>query len=127
MGGDLGHIVEPKVFLRVLAILLVLTIVTVLVAPSVSGVNFGGWNIIIAMVIATIKATLVLMYFMHLKYEDNITLLYFVFPVVLLFTLMAGIFIDNPFRDASLKHVSVEKGAEIKVSDDVLQHQKMEH
>ena len=60
MAGDLGHIVEPKVFAKVLGILLVLTVVTVLVAPSVSGVNFGGWNIVIAMVIATIKATLVL-------------------------------------------------------------------
>lgn len=119
MAGDLGHIVEPKLFAKVLGVLLVLTVVTVLVAPSVTGFNLGGWNIVIAMLIATVKATLVLMFFMHLKYEDKITLLYFVFPVVLLFTLIAGIFIDNPFRDASLKHIEIEKGLEIKVADEI--------
>lgn len=125
--GELGHVVEPKVFAKILGILLVLTVITVLVAPSVSGVNFGAWNIVIAMGIATIKATLVLMYFMHLKYEDKITLLYFVFPVVLLFTLIAGIFIDNPFRNRELKHIEIQKGMEIKVSDSVKKKEEVHH
>lgn len=119
MGGDLGHVIEPKVFAKILGVLLVLTILTVAVAPSVTGFNLGAWNIVIAMVIATVKATLVLMFFMHLKYESKITLLYFVFPVVLLFTLIAGIFIDNPFRNNQLKHMEIQKGIEIKVADSI--------
>jgi cytochrome c oxidase subunit 4 len=117
--GELGHVIEPKVFAKILGTLLFLTVITVLVAPSVSGISFGAWNIVIALFIATIKATLVLMYFMHLKYEDKVTLLYFVFPVFLLFTLIAGIFIDNPFRDRELRHVEVQKGLEIKVADSI--------
>ncbi|MCS6893652.1 MAG: cytochrome C oxidase subunit IV family protein [Deltaproteobacteria bacterium] len=98
--GDLGHVVEPKVFLRVLVVLLVLTLFTVLMSPRVSGqvVDFGDLNVIIALVIAIIKASLVLMYFMHLKFEGIWILVYFIAPVLLFLTMIAGIFIDNPVR-----------------------------
>jgi cytochrome c oxidase subunit 4 len=46
--------------------LLVLTIITVLATK----VDFGtSWNLAIAMLIAVIKATLVVLFFMHLKYD----------------------------------------------------------
>jgi len=58
-------------YVKVWIALLVLTVMTV----SVSYVQFGKWgmhflNILVAMLVATIKGTLVCLYFMHLK-EDN--------------------------------------------------------
>ena len=61
------HIVPFKTYLNILLILLGLTVLTVLV----SLVDFGIFNLIISMGIATFKATLVLLYFMHLKYDDK--------------------------------------------------------
>ena len=61
------HIIPAKTFLNVLIALLILTIITVAVAQF----DFGAFNALIAMGVASIKAALVLMYFMHLKYDDK--------------------------------------------------------
>ena len=50
--------------------------------------DFGKVNAFVAMLIATLKASLVLMYFMHLKYDEKIYWLIFgsaVFFVLLLY------------------------------------------
>jgi len=59
-----------KIISIVFGILLVLTMITVLV----SYVNFGNplINILIAMLIATLKANLVAAYFMHLRWETKL-------------------------------------------------------
>ena len=91
---ELGHIVPFKVYMTVLIALLILTVVTVAAAQ----VDFGVLNIVVAMLIASVKAGLVALFFMHLKYENPLTWLYVIFPIILLFTLIAGVFVDNPFR-----------------------------
>ena len=91
---ELGHIVQFRVYLTVFFALLVLTAVTV----AVSRVDFGSFNIVIAMLVASVKATLVAMFFMHLKFENKFTIGYAAFPLLLLFILIGGIFLDNPFR-----------------------------
>ncbi|BDC48224.1 hypothetical protein F183_A05400 [Bryobacterales bacterium F-183] len=55
-----------KQYLAVLGALLVLTVITV----GASYLDFGSANIVIAVLIATIKASLVALFFMHLK-DDN--------------------------------------------------------
>lgn len=60
------HIVPASVFVRVFAVLIVLTVITVAAAQ----VDFGAFNAIVAFGIATVKAILVLGFFMHLKYDD---------------------------------------------------------
>jgi len=92
----LGHIVPFKIYLNIFIALIILTIVTVVVSETV---DIGRWNILLAMIIATGKALLVILYFMHLKFEDVITWIYAIFPVGLLIIMMAGIFVDNPLRD----------------------------
>lgn len=92
MKADSHHIVPFKTYLFVLLALLVLTFVTVVVAKPVSGVDFGFLNTFIAMLIASIKAALVLAYFMHLKYDDKTNLVLFltgVFFLILLFSFSA--------------------------------------
>ncbi|MBX3020303.1 MAG: cytochrome C oxidase subunit IV family protein [Bdellovibrionales bacterium] len=67
------HIIPFNVYIKVLLALLALTVVTVLVAQ----VHFGAFNTVIAMLIASIKAGLVLAIFMHLKYDDKLYVVWF--------------------------------------------------
>lgn len=92
--SELGHIVPLKVYRTVLVILLVLTIITVAIAQF----DFGNMNLVVAMVVASVKAALVALFFMHLKYENPITWLYAAIPIFLLGLLLGGVFIDDPFR-----------------------------
>ena len=63
------HIVSPKVYLVVLTALLVGTVLTVEAAK----VDLGRLNIVAALGIATIKMTLVILFFMHGKYSPRRT------------------------------------------------------
>ena len=61
------HIQPYTHLLTVLAVLLTLTAVTV----AASRVELGGLNIWMTILIASIKSTFVLLFFMHLKYEGR--------------------------------------------------------
>jgi cytochrome c oxidase subunit 4 len=63
------HVVSPLLYLAILSALLVGTGVTVWAAYQ----NFGPFNIVIALLIATIKMTLVILFFMHGKYSSKRT------------------------------------------------------
>jgi cytochrome c oxidase subunit 4 len=66
-GHGLAHVAAIKVLLATGGTLLFLTLVTVIS----SKIDFGGAsiNLAIAMVIAVTKATLVILFFMHLRYD----------------------------------------------------------
>jgi cytochrome c oxidase subunit 4 len=66
-GHGLAHVAAIKVLLATGITLLMLTLVTVIS----SKIDFGGSsiNLAIAMVIAVTKATLVILFFMHLRYD----------------------------------------------------------
>jgi cytochrome c oxidase subunit 4 len=63
------HIVSPKIYAAVLAVLLAGTYITVQAAK----VDLGRWNIVLALSIAVTKMTLVLLFFMHGKYSARRT------------------------------------------------------
>ena len=63
------HIVSPKLYIVIFFSLMVFTLLTVFAATR----DFGRWNIVIALVIATIKASLVILFFMHGKYSARRT------------------------------------------------------
>jgi len=76
----LAHVVSIRVLLTTISILLVLTIMTV----AATWWDFGrGANLFIAMVIATVKATLVGLYFMHLRYDKKLHTIAFVSGLLL--------------------------------------------
>jgi cytochrome c oxidase subunit IV len=56
------------VYVKTLIALLILTIITV----GASYIDFGSGNIVIALFIASIKATLVALFFMHLRSEKPV-------------------------------------------------------
>ncbi|HMO01674.1 MAG TPA: cytochrome C oxidase subunit IV family protein [Oligoflexia bacterium] len=91
---DFGHTVPYPVYLKVFVSLLVLTVITVVI----SRFDFGEFNLVVAMLIASIKALLVALFFMHLKFENKIVWLYAGVPLFLLGVMLIGIFIDNPYR-----------------------------
>ena len=65
-GHGLSHIASTKVLLGTFGALMVLTIITV----AATMVDLGSsMNLLVAMVVATIKAGLVCMFFMHLRYD----------------------------------------------------------
>jgi len=69
-----GHVVPLRVLAAVWGTLLALTALTVVAA----GVDLGNLNLWVAMLIATVKATLVLLFFMHLRYDRPILAIVFV-------------------------------------------------
>ena len=71
MGQGSGHhIISVSTYIKIFAVLIGLTVLTVAVATPVTGVSFGALNALIAFGIASVKAALVLGFFMHLKYDD---------------------------------------------------------
>jgi cytochrome c oxidase subunit IV len=69
----LAHPVPVRVLAAVFAALLVLTGVTV----AVANVDLGNLNLYVALAIAGLKASLVVLYFMHLRYDRPFLLVVF--------------------------------------------------
>jgi cytochrome c oxidase subunit 4 len=77
-GLAVGHVVSARILVGVWAALVILTAATVLATR----VDFGaGGNLWIAMGIATVKASLVLLYFMHLRYDHPVNAIVFIFAL----------------------------------------------
>jgi cytochrome c oxidase subunit 4 len=81
-------------------------------------VGISNVNIVVAMLVASCKATLVALFFMHLKHEDWIVWLYAAIPLFLLFLMIGGVFLDNPYRvdprPAEVIQAEKAKAAEMK-------------
>ena len=61
-----GHIVPKKVYFFVFAALIALTVATTIVAA----IDLGPGNIVAALLIAMCKASLVVLFFMHLRWSS---------------------------------------------------------
>ena len=79
------HVVSPKIYVVILLALLLGTYLTVSAALR----DFGPWNIVIALAIASIKAVLVILYFMHARYSSKRTQLVIVCAAFWLIILLA--------------------------------------
>ena len=64
-----GHVSPLGVYFSIFGALMVLTVVTIAVAY----VDLGAMNKVVALGIASFKATLVVLYFMHVKYASKLT------------------------------------------------------
>ena len=88
------HEHPPVPYLAIAATLFVMTGITI----GVSFVNLGkAGNIILAMAIAAFKASLVMMFFMHLKYEKKTMAIIALIPYVLAAILLFALFPDVVF------------------------------
>ena len=67
------HIVSPKIYATIFVVLMVCTGLTVFAATQDLNQYFSGLNVIVALAIACLKASLVVLFFMHLRYSPNRT------------------------------------------------------
>ena len=93
---DMGHhhVSSARLFGNVLLALLILTIVTV----AVSRVDFGSANMLIAMGIASVKASLVIAFFMHVKWDTAINKIVFLGSFLFLSLLFVFTLADQATR-----------------------------
>ena len=88
------HISSYNLYIKVLVALLLLTTISVLVTE----ISFGSFSVAVALLVASIKVTIVLLFFMHLKSESRFLKLmvagvFVVFALVIIIT-----FIDYLLR-----------------------------
>lgn len=79
------HIVPKRIYYTICATLLVFTFTTYWAATR----DLGPLNVVVALVIATIKATLVVLFFMHARYSLRRTQLVIISGIVWLVILLA--------------------------------------
>jgi cytochrome c oxidase subunit 4 len=79
------HVIPIGVYVGIWAILMFLTGLTVFV----SFIELHDWNIVLALLIATIKGTLVVLFFMHLFYSSKLTKVTVVAALFFLFLLLS--------------------------------------
>ena len=83
-----------RIYLVVWGALVVLTAVTV----AVSYVHLGLMNVVVALLVASVKASLVALFFMHLRYENRLVWGFALTPVFFLILIIAGTLTDTLFR-----------------------------
>lgn len=82
-----GPVVPRNVYFLIFGLLMVLTSITV----AVAFVNLGTLNVFVALTIAIVKALLVILFFMHVRYSSRLTKLFvsagiFWFLILIAFT-----------------------------------------
>jgi cytochrome c oxidase subunit IV len=80
------HVMSSKFYYTIWIALLGLTVIT----AGVAFIDLGPFNVVLALVIATIKALLVVLFFMHVKYaSEKLTKIVIVSAIFWLFLLLA--------------------------------------
>jgi cytochrome c oxidase subunit IV len=62
------HVVPIPLYLTVFAALMVLLVLTLVAAAF----DLGEWNVVIAITIAVVKAVLIVLYFMHIRWGTSL-------------------------------------------------------
>ncbi|MBN2349562.1 MAG: cytochrome C oxidase subunit IV family protein [Bacteroidales bacterium] len=88
------HIVKYRTYIFVLLGLLTLTGISV----AVTGLNLGPFAVTVALVLAGIKSTLVLLFFMHLKFDQPVYGIMVLFVLAVFVVVMIITFLDYSFR-----------------------------
>ncbi|HKW57065.1 MAG TPA: cytochrome C oxidase subunit IV family protein [Candidatus Acidoferrum sp.] len=81
-------IVSPKTYIAIFLTLMALTLTTIYAATVDLNEHFAGLNVIVALVIATCKAILVVLFFMHAYYSTRRTQLIIIVGVFWLATML---------------------------------------
>ena len=64
-----AHVVPTRVYYAIFGILMICTALTV----GIAFIDLGPFNVVAALTIAVFKATLVVLFFMHVKYSTRLT------------------------------------------------------
>jgi cytochrome c oxidase subunit 4 len=88
-------IVSPSLYVRIAAMLMVLLGLTI----AISFIDLGELNLVVALTIAIVKALLVVLYFMHVRYSPRLTWVVAsaaIFWLAILFSLTMADFLSRP-------------------------------
>jgi|GEM_PF-570312 len=99
---------HTKYYIATIAALFVLTAITVGAAQIHFGSNFV--NLMIAMAIATVKATLVALFFMHLRWEKGMNAIVFLSSIFFVGVFMVFTFLDIESR-VTIEAATAEDGS----------------
>jgi cytochrome c oxidase subunit 4 len=91
---QVNALVSYAKYLRIWLALLVLTGATI----TAAGLQFGQWSALAAILFATVKGTLVLFYFMHLKFESAVFKISLMVALLTLTVILVLTFTDVAFR-----------------------------
>jgi cytochrome c oxidase subunit IV len=106
-GDHFAHTTPLSLLVGILVTLLVLTILTV----SVTSIDLGAQgNLVVAMVIATIKAGLVVTYFMHLRWDRLFHLILFLTSVLFLILFLSMSITDRSEYDRDVESFRQSQG-----------------
>jgi cytochrome c oxidase subunit IV len=96
MNADLehAHILPRSLYFGIFGALMVLTAATV----GLAFVDLGFMNVIVALSVAVVKATLVVLFFMHVKYSSKLTWMVVGAGVFWLFILLSLLMLDYSSR-----------------------------
>ena len=92
-----AHVVPTRVYYLIFAILMICTALTV----GIAFLDLGPFNVVAALTIAVFKATLVVLFFMHVKYGTRLTWAVVagsVFWLGILLALTMGDYLTRPWR-----------------------------
>ena len=89
-----AHVSSVKFYVAILAALMFFTLLTV----GVASIHLGPLNLAVAIVIASIKATLVITFFMHLKYDNK-----FNATIVVCSLMFIGVFFAYTMNDTDTR------------------------
>ncbi len=100
---DSHHISPASQYWAIWVGLMILTVITVLAyyIPLWLNINLGAANVIIAMAIATTKASLVVLYFMGLKYDKRFLAVAFLSSLIFLGLFLGFTLLDINTREDS--------------------------
>ncbi len=93
------HVLPKKLYFAVFLSLIVLTAIT----TGVAFIDLGPFNTVVALVIAVIKASLVVLFFMHLKYQTGMTRVVIV-AALLWLAVLIGITMSDVFTRHWTEH-----------------------
>lgn len=101
----LGHVLPLSLLLKVFVALVGLTVLTVITGQM----ELFGMDLAIAMVIATVKASLVCLIFMHLKYDKPFHGMIFLFSVMIVGLFLAFLVLDTKQYQADIREVKADE------------------
>jgi len=88
------HIVKYQTFVVVLIVLLVFTFSSV----AITQLDLGVYSVTAALIFASIKSVIVLMYFMHLKFDKKFYAIMMIGIILVLITVIIITFLDYLYR-----------------------------
>lgn len=101
-----GHGHHVSSFSSLVGIWIALMVLTLLTVQAYY-YNFGEWDVAVAMLIATIKAALVMLYFMHLRWDKPFNFLVFISSFA-----FAGLFISFALLDSDQYQPQVQQATD---------------